>query len=131
MANTGLQRLHLHCSNLFKNITGCLLFTPQKISPQQFQLQATFIPSPLVLQMMPELKGTDSIIIISSYKSNANELTALLKTGHVNYSTYKTDSISISLNSNEQQLKFETILNNINAGAIKNAPYCAERICAG
>ncbi len=84
---------------------------------QNWQLRAIFIPSPIALQLVPAIKGSDSVVLQTSFNSEANNFTASLKTKKIIYNQTQADSITILANTDNAKLNFSADVQNVKSGS--------------
>ncbi|HRH59852.1 MAG TPA: translocation/assembly module TamB domain-containing protein, partial [Chitinophagaceae bacterium] len=90
--------------NKYYNLPGA--DTLQNLPEQNFEFAAKISPGDLLLQFMPELKGSDSIIMNASYKSATNKLEVALKANKIIYGTQQADSLTLIAKTNNDHLDF-------------------------
>jgi hypothetical protein len=86
---------------------------------ENWDLHAVFIPSPLILQLIPGIKGSDSLVLKSSFNSNQNLLNASLKTKRFIYGTNQADSLTMLVNTDNNKLNFDAGFNHAKASGIE------------
>lgn len=86
---------------------------------ENWQLNATFIPSPLVLQFMPGMKGSDSVLINSSYNNSSNNLSFSAKSKRIIFNTNQIDSLNILAQTNANNLGFNISVQGAKASSIQ------------
>jgi len=73
---------------------------------EAWKLHAVFIPTPLVLQLIPVIKGSDSLVFQTSFNSELNALELSLRSKRIIYGTNQADSVNIFANTSANQLDF-------------------------
>lgn len=88
-------------------------FKDTAYAPQNWELDAKIIPTGMVLEMMPELKGSDSITIHSSFNSNTNELKLNVENGKLVLEDQQIDNLHLQAQTTAEKLNFEIAVNSI------------------
>lgn len=85
----------------------------KKISKQQANIQLTVLPSPLLWQIMPSLKGSDSIALTSSLNTANSSFSLNIKNKRLIYEQLQIDSFNIAAKTEQQQLKLAASVNQL------------------
>ena len=83
------------------------------IQAEDWQLNATVIPTSFILQIISGIKGSDSIAIHTDFKSNSHDLNASIKTKKIIYNGNQADSVNVLLKTVKDRLNFSASLENI------------------
>lgn len=82
------------------------------LAEQNFQFHAVVNPNTELLQFVPALKGSDSIVVNAQYESVAGKLAASVQTKKIVYNDQQADSIHIFANTDNKDLLFGIELQN-------------------
>lgn len=93
-------------------------YHPKTIQAQDWQLNATFIPTSFILQIISGIKGSDSIALHTGFKSATEDLAASLKTKKILFNGNQADSINMLIKTDKNRLNFSTSLQNIKGGKL-------------
>lgn len=80
-------------------------------TPQDWQLQLRARTSPLVLTLMPSLKGTDSLYALIVFNSDRNDLHLDLKDPRIHVAGQDFQQVNLSAATGEGQLKYALLIN--------------------
>lgn len=98
-------------------------YKEQKFAPQDWTLNATVIPQGLLMQLMPQLKGSDSLTLRTTYNSTANNLDLALKGRQIvlndSASALKIDSLNVFAKTNAEKLDLGVSFDNLTNGTFK------------
>ncbi len=86
---------------------------------EDWNLHGVFIPTPLILQLIPAVKGTDSLVMETSFNSAQDLLNASLKTKRVIYGSNQADSVTMLVNTTNNQLNFNAGFQHAKASSIE------------
>lgn len=89
--------------NKYYNIAG---YEEKTFVAEAWQLNATFIPSPFILQLIAGIKGTDSIGLHADFNSAQRNLNASLRTKRLMFSGTQADSVNVVVNTAADKLNF-------------------------
>jgi hypothetical protein len=81
-----------HTINRYYRIPG---FRDGRFAPENWTLNATLYPAPLLFSFLPEMKGSDSIKTSVSYNSNAEDLKLAIGAPKIIYGTSRVDSLTV------------------------------------
>ena len=96
--------------NRYYNLPG---FKDTTIAAQNWELNATIIPTGLLLQLMPSLAGSDSTILHTTFNSTANDLNLLVKNRLLVLNGQNIDSVNVFANTNSDRLNYGVVVNAI------------------
>ena len=96
--------------NRYYNLPG---FKDTTIAAQNWELNATIIPTGLLLQLMPSLAGSDSTIIHTTFNSAANDLNLSVKNRLLVFNGQNIDSLNVFANTNSERLNYGVAVNAI------------------
>ncbi len=96
--------------NRYYNLPG---FKEESFAAQNWDLNARIIPTGMVLQFMPGLAGSDSIVVHSSFNSAANDLQLSVKNGKLVLDQQQIDSLSLVAQTAANRFNFGLSVNNI------------------
>ncbi|RXK81208.1 translocation/assembly module TamB domain-containing protein [Filimonas effusa] len=88
-------------------------------TPQQWSLDVLLRPSPLVLQFVPALKGTDTVGARMTFNSEANDLQLALNAPTVKYGTQAVTGLKLAANTEAEQLRYSVGAKNVNLGSMQ------------
>jgi hypothetical protein len=94
-------------------------YKPKNIAPENWQFNATIKPQGLILQLEPQLNGSDSIVINAHMNTAENNLGLTAKSSHIIYGTTKIDSLNVDAQTTSGSLNINASVNGINAGSTK------------
>ncbi len=89
------------------------------VAPQNWNMNAVFIPTPLILQLVPTIKGSDSLVMNASYNSTQSLFNASLKGKKISFGTNQLDSINIIANNDNNKLNVDAGFNHAKASGIE------------
>lgn len=92
-----------HTINKYYHIPG---FKDTAFTPQEWNLQLHAQTSPLILEMMPALKGTDSLQASMFYKSSSNEINIQANAPLIQYDDQKIENLNLQVLTENNQLKY-------------------------
>lgn len=101
--------------NRYYNLPG---FKDQNIAAQNWELNATIIPTGLLLQLMPGIKGSDSTIIKTTFNSAANDLNLSVKNRLLVFDGQNIDSLNIAANTTNDKLNYGVAVNGIRTSSM-------------
>lgn len=93
-------------------------FKDTAFTPQQWNLDVLLRPAPLVLQMVPDLKGTDTIGAHIDFNSEANDLQLALHAPVVKYGTQAVTDLRMAANTSADQLNYSLTTKNVHLGSM-------------
>lgn len=93
-------------------------FREAPFSPENWTLNATVYPSPLLFSFVPEMKGSDSIKAAVSYNSSAEDLKLAVGAPKIIYGTNRVDSLTVRA-ATGNTLNYAATANDITASGIK------------
>ena len=96
--------------NRYYNLPG---FKEKNIAAQNWELNATIIPTGLLLQLMPSLKGSDSTVIKTTFNSAANDLNLSVKNRLLVFDQQQIDSLNVTAKTNANQLNYGVSVNSV------------------
>jgi hypothetical protein len=96
--------------NRYYNLPG---FKEKNVAAQNWELNATIIPTGLLLQMMPSLKGSDSTTIRTTFNSAENNLGLSVKNRLLVFGQQQVDSLNVVAQTNADQLNYGISLNGV------------------
>jgi len=99
-----------HTINKYYNLPG---FKDTAFAAQNWQLNATVIPTGLLLQLMPSLAGSDSTVMHVAFNSAANDLDLSVKNRLLVFSGQNIDSLNVFANTNNTQLNYGVSVNGV------------------
>lgn len=135
----GTQRdLAINSGFLKANLTGVYRFTEMGQALQQtinqyytipgyrdtvfaaedWQMNATFFPTPFILQLVSGAKGTDSVVLHTDFNSTQRSLNASLKTKRIIYSGTQADSVNVLVNTAGDKLNYSASIAGARSGSI-------------
>ncbi len=95
-------------------------YKPAPFSPQNFSINAVVYPSsPLVLQFMPALKGSDSAIIKADYNSAGDYLSLVYKQKQLMFDGTQLDSINLVAETNADMLDYSLSLQQVKTTSLQ------------
>jgi len=97
-----------HTINKYYNISG---FKDTAFTAQQWQMNMHLRPSPLVLQFMPQLKGTDTIGAKISFNSKQNDLDLSLQSPKIQFGEQAIEQLNVTATTKEKQLDYNINMN--------------------
>lgn len=89
------------------------------LAPEDWRLNATFFPTPFILQLLSGFKGSDSVAVNAAFNSSSNSLNASIKTNKIVYSGTQADSVNVLVNTGGDKLNFSASLNGAHSGPVK------------
>lgn len=102
--------------NRYYNLPG---FKDTAFAAQNWDLNARIIPTGMLLEFMPDLRGSDSITVHSSFNSTANDLRLEVKNNKLVMSPNEIDSLSLIAQTEADRLNFGLSVNNVTTPSIK------------
>lgn len=105
-----------HTINRYYNIPG---FKDTLFTAQQWQMNVHFRPSPLVLQLMPELKGTDTVGAKISFNSEQNNLDLSITAPKIQYGEQAIEQLSVTASSDDKQLNYKLNVNKAGSKSVQ------------
>ncbi|MEP7319159.1 MAG: translocation/assembly module TamB domain-containing protein [Panacibacter sp.] len=97
-----------HTINRYYNIPG---FKDTAFTPQQWQMDMHLRTSPLVLQFMPELKGTDTIGAKITFNSEQNNLDLSIAAPKIQYGEQAIEQLNVTATTEDRQLNYNLSVN--------------------
>lgn len=101
--------------NQYYNIPG---YRDTVFSAQDWQMNASLIPTPFILQLISGAKGTDSISLHADFNSMQRRLNAMVKTKRVIFNGTQADSVNVKVNTAADKLNYEASLQAARSGSI-------------
>ena len=101
--------------NQYYNIPG---YSDSVFTAQDWQLNATFVPTPFILQLVSGAKGTDSIVLRTVFNSAQRSLDAYLKTKRIIYNGTQADSINVRVKTAADKLNFDASVGGARSGSL-------------
>ncbi len=92
-------------------------YEQKNITAQNWQFDATIKPQGLILQLSPELKGSDSIIVNAHLNSAQNDLGLIAKSQRIIFGTNQIDSLNVVAQSAADAFNTNVSVNGIKAGS--------------
>lgn len=102
--------------NKYYHIPG---YKPTPFQPQDWKLDMNLYVSPVVLQFVPELKGTKTVLVNAAFNSNANDLKVDVKSPVIVYGTQQIDSLNLAINTESDKLNYALSTQTLNAAGFK------------
>ncbi|HEY6975606.1 MAG TPA: translocation/assembly module TamB domain-containing protein, partial [Chitinophagaceae bacterium] len=96
--------------NRYYNLPG---FKEKNVAAQNWQFNATIIPTGLLLQLMPSLSGSDSTVIRTTFNSAENDLDLSIKNRLIAFGQQQVDSLNITAQTNADALNYSISMNGI------------------
>ena len=112
---TEIARVLQHAVSPFYTIAG---FKDTVVSPQQWQLHATLLPSPMVLHLIPGLKGSEPVILAAHYTTKGNDLGFSVSNKKILYEGQQLNGLDISGATQNNGLDIFASLLHAKAGSI-------------
>ena len=81
-------------------------FKKENISPENWKLQVLLRPSPMVLEYMPSLKGTDTVKATLQFNSEVNDLNLSLLAPAIRYNSQAIHQLKIAVNTKDSSLDY-------------------------
>lgn len=100
--------------NQYYNLPG---YERKNITAQNWKLDATIRPQALLLQLAPDLKGSDSIIVAAHLNTAQNDLGLTAKSQKIVFGTNQIDSLNINAQSADSAFKANISVEGIKAGS--------------
>ena len=94
--------------NKYYTIQG---FKDAAFTPQNWTLYAKLIPSKMLEQLVPQLKGSDTIRLDMAFNSMLNNLNVIARAPKIVLGTQKIDSLTFTASANEQSLAYAASIN--------------------
>lgn len=100
-------------------------YTAQRVAPQQWNMDAVFYPSsPLVLQFVPGLQGSDSALITASFNSinpvnDTSDFQIEYRQNKLVFDQIQSDSINLVATTDAEKLHFALSVQQANASSIQ------------
>jgi len=82
-------------------------FKKENISPQRWQMQFTFRPSPVALLYMPAIKGSDSVTALVQFDSEAHDLDLSLKAPLIKMNDQAIRQLNVTANTTDSALVYD------------------------
>ena len=102
--------------NQYYNLPG---YKAVPFAPQNWQLNATIIPKGLLLDFVPALKGSDSLMLATTFNSAQNDLDLTLKGRQIMMDSLQIDSLNVAAKTNADKLDLGVSFENFNTGSFK------------
>jgi len=96
--------------NRYYNLPG---FKEKNVAAQNWQFNATIIPTGFLLQLIPSLKGSDSTIISAAFNSAENDLDFSVRNRLLVFDQQQIDSLNIMAKTNADQLNYGIYVNGV------------------
>ena len=94
--------------NQYYTIPG---FKDTTIAPQNWTLYAKIIPSEMLYQFAPQLKGSDTMRLDMSYNSSQNDMDVIFRAPKIVFGDQKIDSLTLTANTNAGKLDYALTIN--------------------
>ncbi len=104
-----------HTINQYYNLPG---FKDAAFAPQNWELNARIAPTGLVLQLMPDLKGSDSIVVRTAYNSAANDLQFTVRNKRLIFGAQQIDSLNLTAQTAANALNFGLSVDDIKTSSL-------------
>jgi len=101
--------------NQYYNIPG---YRDTVYAAQDWQMNASLIPTPFILQLVSGAKGTDSVSLHADFNSMQRRLNAMVKTKRVIFNGTQADSVNVKLNTAADKLNYEASIQAARSGSI-------------
>jgi len=85
---------------------------------EDWKLNATFIPTPFILQLISGAKGTDSIELHTDFNSMQRSLNAYIKTKRIILNANQADSVNVRVNTGDNKLNFDASVGSARGGSL-------------
>ena len=105
-----------HTINSYYQLPG---FKDTAFTAQQWNLKLLMRPSPMVLQFVPDLKGTDTVSAKMDYNSEGNDLQLALQAPLVKYGTQAVTDIRLTAATTADRLNYGVTAKNVNLGSMQ------------
>lgn len=105
-----------HTINQYYTLPG---YEPQEFYPQNWTLTATVYAHPLLFRFAPQLKGSDSIVINSSYNSSENDLQLLTKAKKLVVNGQQLDSLTFKTFTTNDKLNYSATILQVQTPQLK------------
>jgi len=92
-------------------------YQQKPIEAENWQFNAVIKPHGLVLQLAPQLQGSDSVIVNAHMNTAHNDLGLIAKSGRILYTTNTIDSLNINAQTAGDSLNINASVNGIKAGS--------------
>ncbi len=102
--------------NQYYNLPG---YKPQKFAPQNWELNASVVPQGMLLQFVPALKGSDSLVLHTAFNSAANDLNLSLKGRQLIMNQMQIDSLNVHAQTNADKLDLGVSFDKFTNGTFK------------
>ena len=102
--------------NQYYNLPG---YKATPFAPQNWNLAATVIPQGLLLDFVPQLKGSDSITLATSFNSAQNDLNLAVKGRQILMDSLQIDSLNVLAKTNADKLDLGVSFENFTKGSLK------------
>ncbi|MEO7312012.1 MAG: translocation/assembly module TamB domain-containing protein [Chitinophagaceae bacterium] len=86
-------------------------FKETSFTPQEWTLYAKLIPSPMLYELLPQLKGSDSITLNMLFNSQQNKLDLVARAPKIVFGTQAIDSLTLTANANGNALAYAATIN--------------------
>ena len=86
-------------------------FKDVAFSPQEWTLYAKLIPSPMLDQLVPQLRGSDTVRVDMAFNSLQNKMDITARAPKIIYGTQKIDSLTFTATTNENALAYAATIN--------------------
>jgi translocation and assembly module TamB len=94
--------------NRYYTIPG---FRDTAFTPQDWTLYAKLIPSKMLEQLVPQLKGSDTIRLDMAFNSMLNNLNLIARAPKIVLGTQKIDSLTLTASANDQSMTYAASIN--------------------
>jgi hypothetical protein len=105
-----------HTINTYYQLPG---YKDTAFTAQQWNLKLALRPSPMVLQFVPDLKGTDSIGARIDYNSAENNLQLALQTPLLKYGTQSVTDLRMTAATTADRLNYGVTAKNVRLGSLQ------------
>jgi len=92
-------------------------YQQKNISTQNWTFDATIRPEGIVLQLMPDLKGSDSIVVHAHLNTAQNDMSLIAKSGRIIFGTNAIDSLNLVAQTNASAINAAISVDGIKAGS--------------
>jgi hypothetical protein len=104
-----------HTINSYYQLPG---YKDTAFTAQQWNLKLLLRPSPMVLQFMPALKGTDTVGARIDYNSEGNDLQLVLQTPVVKYDAQSVSDLRMTAATAADRLNYGVTAKNVHLGSL-------------
>ncbi len=94
-------------------------YKDQKFAAQNWELNASIVPTGLLMQLAPSLKGSDSLALHTRFNSSANDLNLSLQGRKIMMNALQIDSVNVAAQTNADKLDIGVSFDNLTTGTFK------------